>query len=432
MPDQDNVSMEKFSLNSGDFADDLGSNDFGIQDTQVLASKDLQNFLLSDPDDVKNLEDDDAEKAEKLRKQQEALKKQQQQSQQQNQPSDDEGDEGKQKQTTKKKEEKPDGKDALENILFGKQDENQEGDEGKAAPGKETSTNDDEDNTYTTLGKDLLRLGVFSKNSEEESEETLEIKTPDEFLERFNLEKKKGAINILDNFLGQFGEEYRKMFDAVFVNGVKPQEYLQSFAKVEAIKGIDLTSEDNQERVVRAYYKNLKWDDAKIETKIQKLKDYGDLEDESKAYHEVLLNREKEQAEALELKKQQEAQEAKDKEAATVKSYQRILNEKLKAQEIDGIPLTQKDSEETLKYLTEKKYKLQSGELLSEFDKDLLELNRPENHELKIKLGLLLRKKLDLTSVKKTTISKKSDALFTLSTKNAKQNPKEKEVKSFF
>ena len=108
------------------------------------------------------------------------------------------------------------------------------------------------------------------------------------------------------------------------------------------------------------------------------------------------------------------------------------MGEKLKAQEIDGIPLTQKDSEEVLNYLTEKKYKLASGELLSEFDKDILELNRPENHELKIKLGLLLRKKLDLTSVKKTTISKKSDALFTLSTKNAKQNPKEKEIKSFF
>jgi len=428
MPDQDNVSMEKMSLSSGDFADDLGSNDFGIQDTQVLASKDLQNFLLSDPDDVKDIEDE-AEKAEKLKQQQEALKKKQQQQQ----PSDDEeGDEGKPKQTPKKKEEKPEGKDVLENILFGKSGENQEGDEGKIAPGKETSTQEDEDNTYATLGKDLLRLGVFSKNSEEESEETLEIKTPEEFLERFNLEKKKGAINILDNFLGQFGDEYRKMFDAVFVNGVKPQDYLQSFAKVEAIKGIDLTSEDNQERVVRAYYKNLKWDDAKIETKIQKLKDYGDLEDESKAYHEVLLNREKEQAEALELKKQQEAQEAKDKEAATIKSYQRILNEKLKAQEIDGIPLTQKDVEETIKYMSDKKYKLQSGELLSEYDKDLLELNRPENHELKIKLGLLLRKKLDLTSVKKTTISKKSDALFTLSTKNAKQNPKEKEVKSFF
>jgi hypothetical protein len=419
MPDQDNVSMEKISLGSGDFAEDLG-NDFGIQDTQVLATKDLQNFLLSDPDDVKNIEDEE----EKQQQQQQTPPKQQKQ---------DDSEEGKEKpkQTTTKKEDKPDGKDALENLLFSKE-EDEEGDEGKANPGKTTSTTEDEDNTYLTLGKDLMRLGVFSKNSDDESEDNLEIKTPEEFLERFNLEKKKGAVNILDNFLSQFGEEYRKMFDAVFVNGVKPQEYIQSFAKIEAFKDLDLTSESNQERVVKAYYKNLKWDDAKIENKIQKLKDYGDLEDESKAYHEVLLNKEKEQAAALEQAKVKEAQEQKEKELTTKKSFQRILGEKLKAQEIDGIPLTQKDSEEVLNYLTEKKYKLASGELLSEFDKDILELNRPENHELKIKLGLLLRKKLDLTSVKKTTISKKSDALFTLSTKNAKQNPKEKEIKSFF
>jgi hypothetical protein len=423
MPEQDNVSMEKISLGAGDFADDLGENSFGIQDTQVLASKDLQNFLLGDPDDVKNI----AEEEEK-QKQQQQQQTQQQQQQTQTQKQTEEG-KGKDK-TTTKQEDKPSGTDTLENILFGKEKE-----EGGAAPDKTTTSTEnteDEDSTYATLGKDLMRLGVFSKNTEEESEENLDIKTPEQFLERFNLEKKKGAINILDNFLSQFGEDYRKMFDAVFVNGVKPQEYIQSFAKIEAISNIDLTQEGNQERVVRAYYKNLKWDDNKIETKIQKLKDYGDLEDESKAYHEVLLNKEKEQAAALELTKQEEARKQKEKETTTQKSYERILAQKLKDQEIDGIPLTEKDSKEVLSYLTDKKYKLQSGELLSEFDKDLLELNRPENHELKIKLGLLLRKKLDLTSVKKTTISKKSDALFTLSTKNAKQNPKEKEIKSFF
>ena len=278
-----------------------------------------------------------------------------------------------------------------------------------------------------------MRLGVFTKSSEDESEENLDIKTPEQFLERFNLEKKKGAIGILDNFLNQFGEDYRKMFDAVFVNGVKPQDYLQAFTKIESFSNLDLADENNQERVMRAYYKELKWDDERINNKIQKLKDYGDLEDEANSYHEVLLNKEKETAAQIEQKKIDEQKQEKERDLATTKSFQRILSEKLKTQEIDGVPLTQKDAEEVLAYLTNKPYKLASGEKLTEFDKDLLELNRPENHELKIKLGLLLRKKLDLTSVKKTTISKKSDALFTLSTKNAKQkDSKEKEIKSFF
>lgn len=403
MPEE-NVSMEKVSL---DFSEDLGSNDFGIQDTQLLAGRDLQNFLLSDPDEVKKVEEEEEEEKPV--------------------PTKTKQDEPEKKPTTKK-EEKPDGKEALDKILFGSGEEDTP---DKDAPEEKPVEEGGEDETYKTLSKDLLRLGVFTKNSDDEPED-LGIEQPEQFLERFNLEKKKGAVNILDNFLSQFGEDYRKMFDAVFVNGVKPQEYLNSFAKIEAISEMNLEDESNQERVIRAYYKDLKWDEQKIESRIAKLKDYGDLEDEAKTFHEVLLNKEKEKAASIERQKAEEIQEQKNKELNTKKSYQRILHEKLKAQEIDGIPLTEKDAKEALDYLTEKKYKLASGELLSEYDKDLMELNRPENHELKIKLGLLLRKKLDLTSVKKTTISKKSDQLFTLTTRNAKNTSKEQTPKSFF
>lgn len=424
MPDQDNVQMEKVALTQGDFAEDLGGNDFGIQDTQIVATKELNKFLLSDPDEVKNIEDE--------KKAEEAKRQQQQQQSQQETPEQKAEKEAAEKAKKEKESKEADGKKALENILFENEEEGEGGKSTQVNTQKPDKTGEEND-TYVTLGKDLLRLGVFSKNSDDETEETISLKTPEEFLERFQLEKKKGAINILDNFLSQFGEDYRKMFDAVFVNGVKPQEYLASFAKIEAMSSLDLSSEENQERVVRAYYKGLKWDDAKIETKITKLKDYGDLEDEAKTYHGVLLDKEKEQAAAIERSKQEEAQKTKDKDAAAKKSYQRILAEKLKTQDFDGLPITQKEVDEAVEYMSEKKYKLASGELLSEYDKDLLELNRPENHELKVKLGLLLRKKLDLTTIKKTAVSKKSDALFTLSTKNAKQQPnKEKEMKSFF
>lgn len=430
MPNEE-VQMEKLDF-SGGLED--GGNAFGIEDTQVLASKDLNTFLLSDPDEIKKIEDEKKLEAEaKAKADAERLKQQKQ---------DEEGEDGKTKKLPpKEKKEDPDelGKKALENALYGEGDDDEEDEndstktlkKNEQHPGKKGG--EDGDETFVTLGKDLLRLGVFTKTSEEESEDNLDIKTPEQFLERFNLEKKKGAISILDNFLNQFGEDYRKMFDAVFVNGVKPQDYLQAFTKIESFSNLDLADESNQERVMRAYYKELKWDDERINNKIQKLKDYGDLEDEAKSYHEVLLNKEKETAAQIEQKKIDEQRQEKERDLATAKSFQRILTEKLKTQEIDGVPLTQKDAEEVLAYLTNKPYKLASGEKLTEFDKDLLELNRPENHELKIKLGLLLRKKLDLTSVKKTTISKKSDALFTLSTKNAKQkDSKEKEIKSFF
>jgi len=245
MPENDNTPLEKISLSGADFADDLGGNDFGIENTQVIAARDLQNFLSSDPDDVKNIEDEKKKAAleeEKQRKEQERLNTES--------PEDKIKREAAEK---KAKEEKPDGQKALQDFLFKSEEDEVELDENgkpKVTPTQKMAGENDGDDTYSTLSKDLLKLGVFSKNSEDETEDTIKIDSPEEFLERFNLEKKKGAVGILENFLSQFGEDYRKMFDAVFVNGVKPQEYLSSFAKIEAIKDMDMAVESNQERVV--------------------------------------------------------------------------------------------------------------------------------------------------------------------------------------
>jgi hypothetical protein len=427
----DDFQMEKVTLDS-EFTHGI---DFGIQETQVLAGNELNKFLLSDPNDVKTLEQENKDKEEsdrlaKEKEEKEKAEKEKQSKQQQNQIGD------KSKEKLDKQEQ---GKQALDGLLFGEENEddadnNENKNQNQNNQNQQNQTQDDD--TYSTLSKDLLRLGVFSQLSDEETEETIKeaVKTPEQFLERFSLEKKRGAVNILEQFLGQFGEDYRKMFDAVFANGVKPDEYLQSITKIDSISNVDLAVEDNQVKVLKNYYRGLKWDDQKIEARIQKLRDYGDLEDEAKTYHEVILNKEKEQLDNLVKAKEAENQKIKEKEENTKKSYQTILNNKLKDQEIDGVPLTQKDAQEVYKYMVDKPYKLPTGELLSEFDKDLLDLNKPENHELKIKLGLLLKKKLDLTAVKKTTISKKSDTLFTLATKNSKQQEAKNNSapKSFF
>jgi hypothetical protein len=429
MSDQDNV---KVSLSGKDFIDERDN--FGIQDTQILASKDLQNFLLGDPNSVTDIKKDTQVEPDPNQTQN------QQSSQSQQTQRDDKGRflPGKEKQNSSDqsvkddKSQQQDDKDALDAFIFDNKDDKSNSNSNivdNQDPANAPQSADD--STYNTLAKDFLRLGVFTKSSEDETEENIGVKTPEEFLDRMFLEKKKGAVSILENFLSQFGEDRRSLFDAIFVNGVDPQEYLNSFAKQEAIGNLDLVQESNQEKIVRAYYKGLKWDDNKIETRIQKLKDYGDLEDEAKAYQEVLINKEKETANEILRKKQVESEEKKFKEESTRKSYHSILAEKLKSKEIDGIPLNERDVQDTLEYLTEKKYKLQSGELLSEFDKDLLELNKPENHELKVKLGVLLKKKLDLSVVQKTAISKKSDALFSLTTKNSKVTQKA-QPKSFF
>jgi hypothetical protein len=61
------------------------------------------------------------------------------------------------------------------------------------------------------------------------------------------------------------------------------------------------------------------------------------------------------------------------------------------------------------------KYKTNSGETLTDFDRTILELKRPENHAMKVKLGLLLKileKDPTLSTIQKTGVTKKSNELF--------------------
>ena len=87
----------------------------------------------------------------------------------------------------------------------------------------------------------------------------------------------------------------------------------------------------------------------------------------------------------------------------------------MKAKEFDGIPLNPKLANELQDFLLVDKYQTSSGEKLTEFDRQILELKRPENHELKVKVGLLMKileTDPTLSTIQKRGISKKSDDLF--------------------
>ena len=93
-----------------------------------------------------------------------------------------------------------------------------------------------------------------------------------------------------------------------------------------------------------------------------------------------------------------------------------LKQEKLKTKEFDGIPLSPKTASELQDFLLVDKYKTVSGETLTDFDKAILELKRPENHEQKVKVALLLKileKDPTLSTIQKTGVTKKSNQLFT-------------------
>lgn len=323
------------------------------------------------------------------------------------------------KQEEENKEESEEEIADIQSFLYG--DEESEEEEEEAAPAKKeepTQQESDEEeeqgetSQFTALAKDLFKLGVFTATEEDDDQP---ISTAEEFLERFNNEKKKGAIEIVNDFIGQFGEDYQNAFDAIFVKGVDPKEYFGTYSAIENYAEMDLSNEANQIAVIKQALSDQGFDSEDIETEVERLKNYGDLETVATKHHKVLVKKE-----AAKLQQLEQQKEAQLKQQAAVKqqyaqNVNSILNDKVKAKEFDGIPLNAKLAQELQDFLVTDKYKTSSGETLTDFDRTILELKRPENHEMKVKVALLLKileKDPTLSTIQKAGVTKKTDSLF--------------------
>jgi hypothetical protein len=312
--------------------------------------------------------------------------------------------------------EEPTSQDILKNFL-GDNDEEIEEEEivlKTAVPKTEEKIEEEEEqeSQFTALSKDLFKLGVFTKDEEEED---VQIDSPEQFLERFNAEKKKGAIEIVDNFIGQFGEDYQKAFDAIFVKGADPKEYFGAYNNIVSFAELDLTVEANQERVVRQALTDQGFDPEDVVTEIERLRNYGDLETVASKHHKVLVKKESAKLQQLEQQAEQQQRQKATIRNQYIQNVQSVLQDKLKTKEFDGIPLNPKLASELQDFLLVEKYKTSSGETLTDFDKTILELKRPENHAAKVKVGLLLKileQDPTLSTIQKAGVSKKSTQLF--------------------
>jgi hypothetical protein len=386
---------------------------FSIQDTMDMGmgNQELLNDLLSpdsatsNPDDIQDIKDEPAPApTKKTTSKQPAASTPT--------PEDD------------KKDEAPE-KD-IQSFLYGEdEDEAEEDDEAPAtdkkpvakdADNQEDSNEDDEEddapNQFAALSKDLLKLGVFSQDEDEE--ETV-IDSPEAFLEKFQAEKKKGAIEIVNNFIGQFGEDYQEAFDAIFVKGVSPKDYFGTYNQIQSFSEMDLSDESNQVAVIKQALTDQGFDPEDVTTEVERLKNYGDLETVAAKHHKVLIKKEATKLQQLEQDKQAQLQQQQAIKQQYLQNVNQVLQDKIKAKEFDGIPINPKLAGELQDFLVTDKYKTASGETLTDFDRTILELKRPENHEKKVKLALLMKiieKDPTLSTIQKTGITKKSNELF--------------------
>ena len=315
--------------------------------------------------------------------------------------------------TPKEEGEEESSQSLISNFLGDNDDEEEEPITTKV---KETNNEEEESEQevtqFTALSNDLFKLGVFTK---EDGEEDVTINTAEEFLERFESEKKKGASEIVENFIGQFGEDYQNAFDAIFVKGVNPKEYFGVYNQVVTFAEMDLSDENNQIRIMKQTLTDQGFDPEDVETEIERLKNYGDLESVATKHHKVLVKKEATKLQDIERNAEQELKQKAAIRNQYISNVQSILQEKVKAKEFDGIPLNPKLATELQDFLLVDKWKTPSGETLSDFDRTILDLKRPENHAMKVKVGLLLKileKDPTLSTIQKSGISKKTDQLF--------------------
>jgi len=382
-------------------AENLDNNfgNFSIENTMDMGmgSAELLNDLIApetstgSPDDVKEIKDEPKQEAPK-------------------------------KEEPKKEEQKEDAAQSIQDFLLGGEDDEDDEEEPaapakKAAPKEEISpASDDEEETevskFGALANDLFKLGVFSKD---EDEEDFEISTPEEFLERFEAEKRKGAIETVNNFIGQFGDDYQKAFDAIFVKGVNPKDYFGTYESVANFAEMDLTDEGNQVRIIKQALVDQGFETDDVNSEVERLKNYGDLESVATKHHKVLVKKEAAKLQQMEQNAQAELQQKQAIKQQYFSNVQSVLQEKVKAKEFDGIPINPKLANELQDFLLVDKYKTNSGETLTDFDRTILELKRPENHAMKVKVGLLLKileKDPSLSTIQKSGVSKKSNELF--------------------
>ena len=389
---------------------------FSIQDTMDMGmgNQELLNDLLSpdsatsNPDDIQDIKDEPAPAStKKTTSKQPAASAPA--------PEDD------------KKDEAP-VKD-IQSFLYGDEDdEDAEEDEAPATDKKpvakdaDNQEDSDEENdeegdnapesTFSSLSKDLFKLGVFTQGEDDEEEP---ITTAEEFLERFNAEKKKGAIEVVDNFIGQFGEDYQKAFDAIYVKGVSPKDYFGAYNQIQSFSEMDLSDESNQVAIIKQALTDQGFEPEDVTTEVERLKNYGDLETVAAKHHKVLIKKEASKLQQLEQDKQAQLQQQQAIKQQYLQNVNNVLQEKIKAKEFDGIPINPKLAGELQDFLVTDKYKTASGETLTDFDRTILELKRPENHATKVKLALIMKileKDPTLSTIQKTGITKKSNELF--------------------
>lgn len=239
------------------------------------------------------------------------------------------------------------------------------------------------DSQIITSTKFLIEKGIldFELEEGEELNEDIALELLEEGFE-------KGVENRIEDLLQGLPNELQALNKYV-LSGGDMNEFLVKMSTIGKSSGIsstlDMSSEANQELVIKQMYQDEGMDDDFIEAQIETLRDTGKLETFARKRFEKWKEQDKDNSQKEAKKQEEYARQQREK----ARQYYSNLKNTVNKEEFEGIKLSPKDKTEIPSYMTERKVKLENGNVVTPFNQGLMEVL--QNEKASIQLAKMLR-----------------------------------------
>lgn len=266
---------------------------------------------------------------------------------------------------------------------------------------------DEPSNDFEIFAKGLAKAGILNVNEDEDiewNEETF-IGVMQETIEN------RAWSQLEEMALETYGDAGVKLIEDIFINKVPVAQYLQMFNNENIVENVDLTNEDNQERVFRLYLERTGLEPEEIEDQLNYARDNDRLGAYAEKYHAKLLDKMQEDRERLAAESQARVEDIQRREQEREEIYAATLNEAIKTGEIEGYPINDKSAEDLFSFVLDKPHQLPNGQRITDFEYKLAKM-RQEDPKKFLAVARLVQNDLDLTPVKKKAVTDETNTLF--------------------
>lgn len=268
-------------------------------------------------------------------------------------------------------------------------------------------SDDSEPNDFEIFAKGLTQAGMLDVENPDEIEWNQES-----FLAAMEETINNKAWSQLEELaLETYGEAGVKLVEDIFINKVPVAEYLQMFNNEQVVENVDLSSEENQERIFRVYLSKTGMDDDEIEDQLNYARDNDRLGAYAEKYHGKLLEKMQQERASLAAESEARIQEMQRREQEREEIYASTLNEAIKSGEIEGYPINDKSANDLFSFVLDKPHQLPNGQRITDFEYKLAQMRQNDPKKF-LAVARLVQNDLDLTPVKKKAVSEETNNLF--------------------